>query len=73
MTALSPTQANGVSGVSHARVYVSFDVDHDRELYERLSGKQEDRGYASRVNRSSSPRTTTGPSERAAESAKQTK
>jgi hypothetical protein len=28
--------ANGGSSVSQARVYVSFDIDHDRELYERL-------------------------------------
>jgi Thoeris protein ThsB, TIR-like domain len=26
----------GVSTVTQARVYVSFDIDHDRELYERL-------------------------------------
>ena len=45
MTALPPTQANGVSSVSHARVYVSFDIDHDRELYERLLAQARGSGF----------------------------
>ncbi len=45
MTALLPTQANGVSSVSHARVYVSFDIDHDRELYERLLAQARGSGF----------------------------
>jgi hypothetical protein len=31
--------------VSHARVYVSFDIDHDRELYERLLGQARGSGF----------------------------
>src|SRR5688572_7454694 len=40
-----PTQANGVSSMGHARVYVSFDIDHDRELYERLLGQARGAGF----------------------------
>ena len=46
MTALPPTQANGVSSVSQARVYVCFDIDHDRELYERLLGQARGSGFS---------------------------
>ena len=45
MTALPPTEANGVSSMSHARVYVSFDIDHDRELYERLLTQARGSGF----------------------------
>jgi hypothetical protein len=31
--------------VSQSRVYVSFDVDHDRELYERLLGQARGSGF----------------------------
>ncbi len=36
MTVLPPTEGNGLASVGQARVYISFDIDHDRELYERL-------------------------------------
>ncbi len=45
MTALPPIQANGVSSVSQARVYVSFDIDHDRELYDRLLAQARGSGF----------------------------
>ena len=31
--------------MSHARVYVSFDIDHDRELYERLLAQARGSGF----------------------------
>jgi hypothetical protein len=31
--------------MSQARVYISFDVDHDRELYERLLGQARGAGF----------------------------
>jgi hypothetical protein len=35
----------GISSVSQSRVYVSFDVDHDRELYERLLAQARGSGF----------------------------
>ena len=35
----------GVSSGSQSRVYVSFDVDHDRELYERLLAQARGSGF----------------------------
>jgi len=37
--------SGGVSSVSQSRVYVSFDVDHDRELYERLLAQARGSGF----------------------------
>lgn len=34
-------RAAGVANVSQARVYVSFDIEHDRELFERLLAESE--------------------------------
>jgi hypothetical protein len=45
MTVLPPSDVNGVSDVSRPRVYVSFDIDHDRELYERLLAQARGSGF----------------------------
>ncbi len=39
------TSLPGVSNVTQARVYVSFDIDHDRELYERLLAQSGDSSF----------------------------
>ena len=56
MTVLSPTEANGVSSVNQARVYISFDIDHDRELYERLVAQAKGAGFC--VSGESEPATS---------------
>jgi hypothetical protein len=38
-------EAIGVSNGGRARVYVSFDIDHDRELYERLVAQAQGSGF----------------------------
>jgi hypothetical protein len=42
-----PPEAEAIGGSNggRARVYVSFDIDHDRELYERLLAQAQDSGF----------------------------
>jgi hypothetical protein len=46
MSRLPQTQEIRVSSVSQARVYISFDIDHDRELYERLLAQSRGSGFS---------------------------